>query len=51
MEKTEWPMKNSKRPTKIGGTKNSIARDGKAYSRSLKTRLPRKPTEKYNHAT
>jgi hypothetical protein len=51
MEKMEQPVENIKGPAEIGGKKNCIAKGGKAYSRSSKTRLPRKPREKYNQAT
>jgi hypothetical protein len=51
MEKTEWPVETSKGLAEIGGKKNCIANDGKAYSRSSKTRLPEKHTDKYNQAT
>jgi hypothetical protein len=51
MEKIERPIENSKGAVGIGRKKNCIARDSKAYSRSLKTGLPKKPTEKYNQAT
>jgi hypothetical protein len=51
MEKIERPIENSKGAVGIGRKKNCIARDSKAYSRSLKTGLPKKPTEKYNQIT
>jgi hypothetical protein len=51
MEKTEQPVEKSKGLAQIGRKKNCIANDGKAYSRSSKTRLPEKHTDKYNQAT